>query len=92
MIRGFADLHNHQFAYLGFGGWAFHGRAYRPIAEALPHCDFVAGPMGLQPLHGPWGTTDVIGTVVKSAYTGPWTAGHHVGGYPAFDGWPRWMV
>lgn len=28
-MKGFADLHNHQFAYLSFGDMAFYGRCLR---------------------------------------------------------------
>jgi hypothetical protein len=79
-MLGFADIHNHQFAYLGFGGKAFHGRAFGDIADALPWCT---------PDHGPGGTGDIIGNIIKSMY-GSSILGHHVGGYPEFDGWPRW--
>src|SRR5690242_15008388 len=83
MTRGFADLHNHQFAYQGFGGNAFWGRAYGDITAALPWCT---------PVHGPGGTLDLLGNIVRVAYgTGPiGVLGHRVGGYPQFDGWPRW--
>lgn len=94
MIKGFADLHNHQFAYLGFGGRAFHGRAFGPQAQALPWCDFFPpgfppGTPGRIPVHGPGGMGDVIGNTLKSSY-GSSILGHKVGGYPQFDGWPRW--
>jgi microsomal dipeptidase-like Zn-dependent dipeptidase len=88
MIKGFADIHNHQFAYLGFGGNAYWGEAFGPIDQALPHCD---------PVHGPDGTQDLIGNIMKQMYGGtflgipkPIPLGHHVGGHPEFDGWPRW--
>jgi microsomal dipeptidase-like Zn-dependent dipeptidase len=79
-LKGFADLHNHQFAYLGFGGMAFHGRAFGDPAQALPWCT---------PVHGPGGVGDIIGNLIKSTYGSP-SAGHLVGGHPQFDGWPRW--
>lgn len=92
-VRGFADLHNHQFAYLGFGGVAFHGRAYGPLDQALPWCDFDRTVEGLVPIHGGGGVGDIIGGIVKQQFYGgvftPFT-GHKVGGYPEFDGWPRW--
>jgi microsomal dipeptidase-like Zn-dependent dipeptidase len=81
VIKGFADLHNHQFANFGFGGMAFWGNAYGPIAGALPWCT---------PVHGPGGVGDIIGGVMKSTYDKSFPIGHLVGGYPQFDGWPRW--
>jgi microsomal dipeptidase-like Zn-dependent dipeptidase len=94
MMEGFADLHNHQFAYLGFGGRAFHGHAFGDLRQALRHCDFgpgVAGPM--TEIHGPGGAGDFVGNLIRAMEYGAgfWGAlGHKVGGYPEFDGWPRW--
>jgi microsomal dipeptidase-like Zn-dependent dipeptidase len=84
---GFADLHNHQFAYLGFGGLAFHGKAFGPAPEALPWCDYLTP---LIPRHGPGGVNDIMGNLMKAMYGGGWIPGHLVGGFPQFDGWPRW--
>ncbi len=82
-IRGFADLHNHQFANLGFGGLAFSGAPYGPIDEALAPCD-------RPDVHGPGGLLDVLGNLrnlVDGVASG---LGHGVSGYPEFEGWPRW--
>lgn len=81
-IRGFADLHNHQFAHLAFGGLAFAGAPFGPIEQALPHCDPVN-------VHGPGGTLDLLGDI-RNIVDGVAGVGHLVGGYPEFDGWPRW--
>lgn len=89
-IRGFADVHNHQFANLGFGGLAFHGAAFGPPAEALPWCDHLAGEPA-QLIHGPAGLRDVVGFVMAHSYGhGGLGIGHRVGGHPQHDGWPRW--
>ena len=80
MVRGFADLHNHQFSYLGFGGRAMWGKAYGQPAEALSWCT---------PSHGPAGVGDVVGNFFKLMYGGS-LVGHLVGGHPQHDGWPRW--
>jgi hypothetical protein len=80
--QGFADLHNHQFANPGFGGIEFFGAPSGPLPQALPWCTAA---------HGPGGVGDVVGTVMKVAYQNPKVGlGHSVGGWPEFDGWPRW--
>jgi microsomal dipeptidase-like Zn-dependent dipeptidase len=79
-VRGFADVHNHQFAHLGFGGREFFGEPEGPLAQALPWCTSV---------HGLGGTADPIGQMMHWMYGGG-GIGHKVGGYPQFDGWPRW--
>jgi len=94
-IRGFADVHNHQFAYLGFGGKAFVGAAYGPINQALKWCDYGTGNSLLTPnwVHGPGGSRDFLGNILRvAAYGANFTGsgGHKVGGNPQFDGWPRW--
>lgn len=86
VMRGFADLHCHQFAHLGFGGQAFWGGAYGDMPQALRPCDNAR-------VHGPRGTLDFMGNMMRTiAYHLPWGSvfGHKVGGYPRFDGWPRW--
>jgi len=91
-IRGFADLHTHQFANLGFGGWAIAGEPFGAPATALRWCD-------RQQQHGAGGKNDILGNMVKVNNLGggilglpidPRVLGHKVGGYPQFDGWPRW--
>ena len=82
MTFGFADLHNHQFSYLGYGGNIFWGGAYGDPADVLKHCAQV---------HGPGGIRDIIGNLMRSiAYGASYSGGHLVGGFPEFDGWPRW--
>ena len=63
-IKGFADLHNHQFANQAFGGKAFVGAAFGPIEQALPHCDYGPGDF-LHPnwVHGPGGERDILGNL-----------------------------
>jgi hypothetical protein len=76
---GFADIHNHQLAYLGFGGRAFVGSAFGDISAALENCTRV---------HGPFGSLDLLGNIVSFVYeTG---IGHWNDGYPTFNGWPHW--
>jgi len=82
MTVGFADLHNHQFADLAFGGRTVWGAAYGDPSEALRSC---------RRLHGPLGICDVVGNVVSQARGGGgFLFGHRVSGYPDFKGWPRW--
>src|SRR5579871_2119007 len=79
---GFADLHNHQFAHLAFGGVEFFGEPSGPISQALPWCT---------PAHGIGGINDYVGGVIKLVFKYPGAGwGHLVGGNPEFDGWPRW--
>ncbi len=88
-LKGFADLHNHQFSYLGFGGKAFVGKAFGPIEEALAHCDYGPAHNLLNWVHGPGGVRDILGTLI-GLMNDIGGVGHLVGGYPEFDGWPRW--
>src|SRR5215831_3166775 len=90
-VQGFADIHNHQFANLAFGGRLLWGKAFDPggIDDALPWCDYLPGkgPAPLDPsvwVHGPGGIGDIIGNFFLSFHLG-----HKVGGYPEFDGWPN---
>ncbi len=84
-VRGFADLHNHQFSNLGFGGLLFWGAPFaasNSIDDALPNCSFFPGtPV---PAHGPGGVIDIVGDVVNGSL------GHWTDGASAYNGWPRW--
>ena len=82
-IWGFADLHAHQFANLGFGGVEFVGAPYDPdgITFALPACGFTedfptVGPLGVLtqvvplagvPVHGPEHSLDLLGLAAGNA-------------------------
>lgn len=84
-LTGFADTHNHQFANLAFGGQAVWGKPFGPIEEALSHCT---------PAHGAGGLNDLMFDFVRKFKLLPLNRihvlpGHLVGGYPEFDGWPR---
>jgi hypothetical protein len=69
-VKGFADLHNHQFAYLGFGGLMFHGRAFGNVQQALPWCT---------PVHGPGGMGAFLGDFIFKTMYGSSFLGHLVG-------------
>jgi microsomal dipeptidase-like Zn-dependent dipeptidase len=142
-LWGYADLHNHQFSNLGFGGMVVWGAPFTQngsIASALPWSDWTPSnkalcdandpgkgmcssevvdasnnPVGLftcpnvpagvpncaptSPalqgtcpatpcdgvlVQGPGGLGDLVNNVLSGS------AGHLVGGYPQFNGWPRW--
>ena len=134
-INGFADVHVHQFANLGFGGLVLWGQSFTPdnsIETALPWDDWTPGhygdvvdkngnPVGMTScpnllfpskcvkhsevlhadcppdhgydifnpcdgfsVHGAGGTGDLVNAFSNGSL------GHPVGGYPEFDGWPRY--
>jgi microsomal dipeptidase-like Zn-dependent dipeptidase len=77
-IFGMADLHNHAFANVAFGGELVWGKTWDPRGPdfALPGCT---------PAHGLGGLDDIIGN-----YLGNHFPGHATGGWDQFDGWPAW--
>ena len=128
-VTGYADLHAHQFANLGFGGLLLWGEPFHEngIDWALPWSDFMpcgrgrgrgaeryagrpdhvgqgifssatrvpaACPPGTgegsDPPAPAWRSTATggLGDLLNFALSG--SIGHCVGGYPQFDGWPRW--
>lgn len=84
-LWGFADLHAHPMAHLGFGGTLFFGQPDGPMASALSRDGDAAahgeGGLGFCPLGG------CVGNTFVSAFEDG--TGHLNGGYPFFDGWPR---
>jgi microsomal dipeptidase-like Zn-dependent dipeptidase len=84
-VWGFADLHTHPMSHLAFGGVIFWGEVEGSLETALPWCT---------PVHGIGGTgiAGGEGNIIMSFFeqTGyGLDIGHAVGGYPQFDGWPR---
>jgi microsomal dipeptidase-like Zn-dependent dipeptidase len=77
-LVGLADIHNHQFAYLGFGGLAVVGEAFPDEPTALSTATDVD-------IH----LADHIGDPL-SEFDGPEAGFFPNSGYPAFVGWPRW--
>jgi microsomal dipeptidase-like Zn-dependent dipeptidase len=80
---GFADVHNHQFARLAFGGRVLWG-SESAADEELGCC---------RPQHGPHGLFDLAGNVSKIVLrTGSVRSllGHRTDGAPDFPAWPRW--
>ena len=83
-IRGFADLHTHQFGNLAFGGNAVIGSPYGRASTALADCGGL-----LQ--HGQAGKDDVMGNAIRAKEIGAVIAPlHATAGYPSFVGWPSW--
>jgi microsomal dipeptidase-like Zn-dependent dipeptidase len=80
-IWGIADVHSHMFANLGFGGELFQGAPHHELGlhEATEWCD--------ENGHGGGGAGDLIGNALNTENP---LSGHLVGGFPQFDGWPRW--
>ena len=76
-LRGYADLHNHQFSYLAFGGNHIVGEAYGPIDRALSHLDFSK--------HGRLHAGDTLGGFISG---NPFRF-YETQGYPSFSGWPQ---
>ena len=95
-VWGIADLHTHPMAALAFGGQLFWGQPDGPIETALHNCvpaHGIAG-TGLQPKKG--GSNFLIaffeGTGYQPGIRNWLHPGHPVGGYPNFDGWPRFTT
>jgi microsomal dipeptidase-like Zn-dependent dipeptidase len=87
-VWGFADLHCHPMAHLAFGGVIFWGQPDGPIDTALSWCT---------PAHGAGGTGiagqngNLLMTLFEQTGYGS-GLGHLVGGYPQFDGWPKFTT
>jgi microsomal dipeptidase-like Zn-dependent dipeptidase len=95
-VWGIADLHTHPMAALALGGLIFWGQPDGPIETALRDCTpahGIAG-TGLQPKKG--GSNFLIaffeGTGYQPGIRNWLHPGHPVGGYPYFDGWPRFTT
>lgn len=92
-VRGFADLHTHQFSHLAFGGAIFHGVPDGNGITDLVDCDLT---------HGSRGRNDPVGNAMSAESTAQselaaaknialkLVNGHNTRGYPAFSAWPRW--
>jgi microsomal dipeptidase-like Zn-dependent dipeptidase len=80
---GYADLHTHLMAHLGFGGKLFWGQPDGAMDTALHLCGEGHGPGGT-------GLFSQAGNLFMAGIEG--TPGHHIGGYPQFDGWPRYTT
>ncbi|MGH8248931.1 MAG: membrane dipeptidase [Gammaproteobacteria bacterium] len=93
-LVGFADIHTHQFANLGFGGRLVWGKAFDPagIGAALPDCDGTPGSTGLPtPVHGPLGVLDLLGNAYRLSERPELSdLGHRVKGHPLYTSWPSW--
>lgn len=82
-FKGYADLHTHPMAHLAFGGNLVAGQPDGAVDEALKWCTEKHGPGGI-------GLGGKAASVFMSWFEGSKYMGHLVGGYPQFDGWPRY--
>src|SRR5919199_1664471 len=76
-MSGYADLHAHLMAHLAFGGRLFWGR---PYTSGDPLADMADELGPCTAAHGSW-----------RKYLNP-EGRHRAGGYPRFDGWPRYST
>jgi microsomal dipeptidase-like Zn-dependent dipeptidase len=84
-VWGFADIHSHPMANLAFGGQVFWGKPDGPLDTSLAWCTPEHGPDGL-------GKGSIIGNILMTFFEANGYGlglGHRVGGYPQFDGWPK---
>lgn len=81
-VWGFADLHAHAMAHLGFGGALFAGNPDGPIDDALLW-------IRDSRLHGEGGTGifSEVGNLFITFFEGG--VGHSNQGWPSFKGWPN---
>lgn len=91
-VRGYADIHNHMFAELAYGGAWYHGSAVGPEEIALAACDVDVDLLGLFEKHG---RTKIpfVNRLITDIRGGHADSGRHEGrrdGYPTYEGWPRW--
>ena len=83
-VWGFADLHSHPAANLGFGGHLIYGASDGPESVAL-------SASGDADAHGAAGVGGgVTGNFQLSLIEGG--LGHLNGGYPTYDGWPNYKT
>lgn len=88
-VKGFADLHVHQAAELGFGGNNLWGSHFGPPSEALPP-DGLENTVEESVLQGPvaWvlGLHSLPGLALQMGEEG---VTRHGPGYPTFERWPH---
>ena len=80
-MRGFADIHVHQFANLAFGGYVVSGDAYGRIEDALSEAKCLAG-------HSYHHNGDTLGGTL-AGYGG--AQNYNNDGYKKFTGWPAFF-
>jgi microsomal dipeptidase-like Zn-dependent dipeptidase len=82
-MRGFADLHNHQFANMYAGGYVLAGKPYGAIQDALSEAQCRADHSNLHAF-------DILGGFLAGYGGAIW---YNNDGFPKFSGWPRiWEV
>ena len=89
-IWGWADIHAHPMANIGFGGQLIYGSAGGTLAD-LGHCEAQHGVggtfFGTEALMSFLPFLDAAGVPEQGSVSGG--VGHLTGGWPEFDGWPR---
>ncbi len=80
-LRGFADIHNHEFANMAFGGFVVAGVPFGPLPDSLSEARCRAGHSNLHAM-------DILGGFL-AGYDGPIVYGND--GYPNFNGWPAFF-
>jgi microsomal dipeptidase-like Zn-dependent dipeptidase len=79
-VLGFADVHMHLTADLRAGGRVIYGESFDPFGVTL-----ALGSDGDQAAHGPNGTLDFTGNLIRG---GSPAGTHDTHGWPTFAGWP----
>ncbi len=93
-LRGFADIHAHPFAHLGFGGHLIWGNPVGPFEESLKACNGVdhGAHSGLPFVNVAKRVLDGVASDRESRLR--WRGGQKVrashprDGFPDFSGWP----
>jgi microsomal dipeptidase-like Zn-dependent dipeptidase/uncharacterized protein (AIM24 family) len=80
-LRGFADMHSHEFANEAFGGYVVTGLPYGPMSDALSEARDRAGHSNLHAF-------DILGGYL-AGYGGAITYPND--GFPNFTGWPSFF-
>jgi microsomal dipeptidase-like Zn-dependent dipeptidase len=91
-VSGFADLHNHVFAEYAFGGAWLHGTVEGDIAHAMIACDSEPDLFSMKGDHART-IFPIISRFIGKIPGSSGDTGSHpekTGGYPNFEGWPRW--
>jgi microsomal dipeptidase-like Zn-dependent dipeptidase len=84
-MRGFADIHNHQFANHAFGGFTVAGSPYGEISDSLSPASCLRTAQGGHSFGHIW---DILGGYFAGY---PGAINYPNDGYPTFNGWPAFF-